>query len=66
MCQESPQLSISTPVALQSIQSKGEDSFADDIETFVQFFQPFPYRLDFPHKVVHSCRDRVETTKGVK
>lgn len=65
MHRESPQLSISAPLALQSIQSKGKDSSADNIETFVQFFQPFPYRLDFPHKIVHSCGDRAETTKRV-
>lgn len=35
---KSPQLSISTPLALQSVQSDGKDSFADDIEPFIQFF----------------------------
>lgn len=35
---ESPQLSISTPLALQSVNSDGKDSFVDDIEPFIQFF----------------------------
>lgn len=60
---ESPQLSISTPLALQSIKSDGEDSFVDDIETFIEFFQPFPYRLDFPHEIVYSRRHGTETTE---
>jgi len=38
MHRNSPQLSISTPLALQSVQSDGKDGFADDIEAFVQFF----------------------------
>lgn len=65
MHRKSSQLSISTPLALQSIQSDGKDGFADDIEAFVQFFEPFPYRLDFPHEIVHSCRDRAKTTERV-
>ncbi|KAJ7414544.1 hypothetical protein WISP_83469 [Willisornis vidua] len=51
--------------SLKSIQSKRKDGFADDTEAFIQFFQPFPYRLDFPHEIVHSRRDRVETTERV-
>lgn len=35
---ESPQLSISTPLALQNVNSDGKDSFVDDIEPFIQFF----------------------------